>query len=148
MKNLKKVLAAVLVVLMAVGLTACGGGTKGEAEVYFTDEDWVEDGYEGDCVNTNIKNLFLAPDGSYAYTEGMVVNQISGIIVFSNKTTYFGTYKVASEDSESKTVTLSAPTKAINIANGVTTSSEEDSSLLGGFAGGDMELDKEVYAIK
>jgi predicted small lipoprotein YifL len=148
MKKMSKFFTVLLAVMMVLSLMACGSSSsKGDTEVYFADEDWVESGYEGDCINTSTKNLVLAADGTYAYTEGMLVNQISGVIVFNTKTTYFGTYTVGNDTSDTKVVNLSAPTRAINVAAGVTTTSADDSSILEGFSGGDMELDKDAYAI-
>lgn len=143
MKKLSKILAIVLTVAaLCAMMTACSSGAKAApAEVYTAQFAFVEAGYEGDCVNNTNQTLILNADGSYTYVENFNVNQVSGIVVFFSTTHYTGTYKVDSEADGVKTVTLSAPTAALNNSAGNATTSAEDPSLLEGFAGGTVTCD-------
>ena len=61
-----------------------------------------------------------------------MVNQVSGIIVFSNTTYYEGTYEVTGESDGVKTVNLSDAVSASSNAAGLVTTSADDASLLDG----------------
>ena len=61
----KKLMSIVMVLALAVGVTACGGSAKsagGSAEVYSYAEDFVDPAYQGDCINTNAYSLILSGD--------------------------------------------------------------------------------------
>lgn len=125
-------LALTLALTMAFSLAACGGSDKGGAvEVYTYEEDFVEAGYEGDCINTNAYTLAISGD-TYVFQKSFLVNQISGVIVASTKTQFTGTCSVTEADGV-KTVTLEAPTSAVSNMNGSATTSAEDPELLSEF---------------
>lgn len=135
MKKMSVVLAALLVVLIIVTVatrTGGGGGASAPAEAYNAHVAFVEAGYEGDCLNTLNTTLILNADGSYTLLTDMCVNQISGIIVFSNSTYYSGTYEVVSETDGVKTVQLNDAVSAVSNAAGIVTTSDDDASLLDG----------------
>lgn len=132
MRNMKKVLAIVLALALAVCMVACSGGSgSAAAEVYTYEEDFVEAGYEGDCINTNAYTLVLSGD-SYVLQYNFLVNQISGVIVASTKTQYKGSCSVTEADGV-KTVTLEAPTSASCNMNGTVTTEADDPALLTDF---------------
>lgn len=129
----KKLMSIVMVLALAVGVTACGGSAKsagGSAEVYSYAEDFVDPAYQGDCINTNAYTLILSGD-NYTLQQAFYVNQISGVIVYST-TQYTGTCTVSEADGV-KTVTLNAPTEAFNNLNGAISTSAEDPELLSDF---------------
>lgn len=130
----KKLMSIVMVLALAVGVTACGGNAKsagGSAEVYSYAEDFVDPAYQGDCINTNAYTLILSGD-NYTLQQAFYVNQISGVIVYSTTTQYTGTCTVSEADGV-KTVTLNAPTEAFNNLNGAISTSAEDPELLSDF---------------
>ncbi len=144
MKKLSKVLACLLAVLTLVSLCACGnGGAKAApAEVYTCQSDFVEAGYEGDCINTNARVLVLNADGSYTLIKNFFVNQISGVVVAFTTDYFTGTYTATEPDADGvKTVTLSAPTACVENMNGSASTSADYPDLLDGFAGGDVTVD-------
>lgn len=122
----------IVVVLMNVIGNKGGGGAAKPAEAYNSHSNFVEAGYEGDCINTINSTLILNADMSYTLMTDMCVNQVSGIIVFSNTTYYKGTYEIVSEADGMKTVKLSDATEATSNAAGHVTTSAEDASLLDG----------------
>lgn len=126
----KKLMSIVMVLALAVGVTACGGSAK-SAEVYSYAEDFVDPAYQGDCINTNAYTLILSGD-NYTLQQAFYVNQISGVIVYSTTTQYTGTCTVSEADGV-KTVTLNAPTEAFNNLNGAISTSAEDPELLSDF---------------
>ena len=81
---MKKFLAILLSMVMVMSLAACGSGSA--AEYYSGEVDWVEAGYEGDCIITNHVGLVLNGDGTYTLEDAFLVNQVSGAIVFYTKT--------------------------------------------------------------
>lgn len=123
---MKKTLAIVLALVMMLAFVACGKKAA-PAELYTTESDFLEAGYEGDCVNTNAYTLVLGGDGNYILEQGFFVNQVSGAIVFFTKTVYNGTYTATEKDADGiKTVTLAAPTAGfVNMNGGITTSAED-----------------------
>lgn len=130
----KKLMSIVMVLALAVGVTACGGSANsagGSAEVYSYAEDFVDPAYQGDCINTNAYTLILSGD-NYTLQQAFYVNQISGVIVYSTTTQYTGTCTVSEADGV-KTVTLNAPTEAFNNLNGAISTSAEDPELLSDF---------------
>ena len=130
----KKLMSIVMVLALAVGVTACGSSAKsagGSVEVYSYAEDFVEAGYEGDCINTNAYTLILSGD-NYTLQKAFYVNQISGVVVANTTTQYTGTCTV-SEANGVKTVTLNAPTEAFCNLNGGVSTSAEDPDLLSDF---------------
>lgn len=130
----KKLMSIVMVLALAVGVTACGGSAKsvgGSVEVYSYAEDFVEAGYEGDCINTNAYTLILSGD-NYTLQKAFYVNQISGVIVANTTAQYTGTCTVSEADGV-KTVTLNAPTEAFCNLNGGVSTSAEDPDLLSDF---------------
>ena len=94
-------------------------------------EDFVEAGYEGDCINTNAYTLILSGD-NYTLQKAFYVNQISGVIVANTTAQYPGTCTVSEADGV-KTVTLNAPTEAFCNLNGGVSTSAEDPDLLSDF---------------
>ena len=137
MKKWLMILSALVAVLIIVTIvTRTGGSGSGAssepAEVYNFHTNFVEAGYEGDCINTMNNTLILNADGSYTLVTDFMVNQVSGIVVFSNTTYYEGTYEVAGETDGVKTVNLSDATSASSNAAGLVTTSAEDASLLDG----------------
>lgn len=137
MKKLSKILIGLLAVLTLVSLSACGqsGSATSAAELYNCQSDFVESGYEGDCIMTTAYVLALNGDGSYTLMKNFFVNQVSGIVVAYTTDYFDGTYTVDSESDGVKTVTLSAPTSCLENVNGSPVTSTEDSSLLDSFAG-------------
>lgn len=133
MRNVKKIVALVVALALAVCMVACNGGGSGAAaaEVYTYEEDFVEAGYEGDCINTNAYTLVLSGD-SYVLQYNFLVNQISGVIVASTKTQYKGSCSVTEADGV-KTVTLEAPTSASCNMNGTVSTEADDPELLSDF---------------
>lgn len=130
----KKLMSIVMVLALAVGVTACGSSAKsagGSVEVYSYAEDFVEAGYEGDCINTNAYTLILSGD-NYTLQKAFYVNQISGVVVANTTTQYTGTCTVSEADGV-KTVTLNAPTEAFCNLNGGVSTSAEDPDLLSDF---------------
>lgn len=130
----KKLMSIVMVLALAVGVTACGGSAKsagGSVEVYSYAEDFVEAGYEGDCINTNAYTLILSGE-NYTLQKAFYVNQISGVVVANTTTQYTGTCTVSEADGV-KTVTLNAPTEAFSNMNGGVSTSAEDPDLLSDF---------------
>ena len=130
----KKLMSIVMVLALAVGVTACGGSAKsagGSVEVYSYAEDFVEAGYEGDCINTNAYTLIMSGD-NYTLQKAFYVNQISGVIVANTTAQYTGTCTVSEADGV-KTVTLNAPTEAFCNLNGGVSTSAEDPDLLSDF---------------
>ena len=144
MKKLSKILVLALTLVMIVTLlSACGekGPAAGPAELYNCQSDFVEAGYEGDCIMTNAYVLALNTDGSYTLMKNFFVNQVSGLVVAYVTDYYTGTYTVKSESDGVKTVELSAPTSCLENMNGSPLTSAEDSSLLEGFTGGTVTCD-------
>lgn len=123
---MKKTLAIVLALVMMLAFVACGAKAA-PAELYTCESDFLEAGYEGDCINTNRYVLVLNGDGTYTLEQGFFVNQISGSIVFFTKTVYTGTFTATEKDADGiKTVTLAAPTAGfVNMNGGITTSAED-----------------------
>ena len=123
---MKKALIIILALCMVLSLTACGAKAT-PAEVYTAESDWVEAGYEGDCIITNRLVLVLNGDGSYSLEDGFFVNQVSGAIVYYVKTMYTGTYTAGAADAEgNKTITLAAPTGGYQNMNGVVSTVADD----------------------
>lgn len=136
MSIIKKIMSLVMVLAIAVGVTACGSSASGSAkggavEVYSYAEDFVEAGYEGDCINTNAYTLVLSGD-SYTLQKAFYVNQISGVIVANTTTVFTGTCTSTEADGV-KTVTLNAPTEAFCNMNGGVSTSADDPELLNDF---------------
>ena len=122
-----------MIIVNIVTRTGGGGSASSEpAEVYTSHNNFVEAGYEGDCINTVNTTLILNADGSYTLVSDFIVNQVSGIIVFSNTTYYEGTYEVTGESDGVKTVNLSDAVSASSNAAGLVTTSADDASLLDG----------------
>lgn len=139
---MKKAIALVLSLCLIFSLAACSGGAKAApAEVYTFETDFVEAGYEGDCIMTNAYVLVLNSDGSYTLIHNFFVNQISGIIVAYTKTTFNGTYTAGSATDGVKTITLAAPTSGSQNMNGGVTTSAEDAELLSEFEYGTITVD-------
>lgn len=139
---MKKAIALALSLCLAFSLAACSGGGKATpAEVYTFETDFVEAGYEGDCINTNAYVLVLNSDGTYTFIHNFFVNQVSGVIVAFTKTTYTGTYTAGEASDGVKTVTLAAPTSGTQNANGGVTTSAEDAEILSGFEFGTITVD-------
>ena len=136
MKKWFMILCALVAVLIVVTIvtrkTGSSGGSAEPAEAYNSHIAFVEAGYEGDCINTINTTLILNPNKTYTMITDMCVNQVSGIIVFSNTSYFEGTYEVTSEADGVKTVSLSDATTASSNAAGVVTTSAEDASLLDG----------------
>ena len=129
---MKKFLAILLSMVMLMSLAACGSGSA--AEYYSGEVDWVEAGYEGDCIITNHVGLVLNGDGTYTLEDAFLVNQVSGAIVFYTKTFYTGKYTAEKADADGiKTVSLQAPTSAVQNLNGVVATSAEDADILPSF---------------
>ncbi len=143
MKKLSKILTIALALVMIVTLlSACGGKKAAPAEVYTCQSDFVEAGYEGDCINTNARVLVLNADGSYTLIKNFFVNQISGVVVAFTTDYFTGTYTATEPDADGvKTVTLSAPTSCVENMNGSASTSADYPDLLDGFAGGDVTVD-------
>ena len=141
MKKLSKILSLALVLLMMVAMLSACGEKGGPAELYNCQSDFVEAGYEGDCIMTNAYVLALNTDGSYTLMKNFFVNQVSGIVVAYTTDYFSGTYTVKSEADGVKTVELSAPTSCVENMNGSPLTSAEDSSLLEGFTGGTVTCD-------
>ena len=130
---MKKTIAIILSLVFVLAFVACGAKAT-PAEVYTAEHDWVEAGYEGDCIITNRLVLVLNGDGTYNLEDGFFVNQIMGNIVFYTKTMYKGTYTAGQADAEgNKTITLAAPTGGYQNMNGVVSTSAEDPELLSGW---------------
>lgn len=129
---MKKTLVIVLALAMMLTCAACGAQAKAApAEVYTAEVDWLEAGYEGDCISTNRLVLVLNSDGTYNLEDGFFVNQVSGVIVFYNKTMYKGTYTAGTADAEGvKTITLNTPTDGYQNVSGVVTTALENAELL------------------
>lgn len=140
---MKKIIAMVLTLMLALGLTACGGDSSASApaEVYTTQSDFIEAGYEGDCINQIASTLVLNADGTYTLVSNFTVNQISGVVVFYTTTFYQGTYTVDSEEDGVKTVTLSDATSAVSNSMGAPTTSDDDAELLEDGAGQTVTCD-------
>ena len=137
---MKKKLAMVAVLAtMAVSVVGCGKG--GAAELYTTQSDFVEAGYEGDCVNTNQKILVLNSDGTYTLENDFLVHQISGVIVADTHTVFKGKYSAGEADADGvKEVTLEAPTDGyVNIKGAVTTVAD-DKSILDDFSDSTLKV--------
>ena len=141
-----------ILVAILIGLTVAnnfiGGGNGGSsgagaAEVYNFHSNFVEAGYEGDCINTVNVTLVLNADKTYTMVNDFCVNQVSGIIVFANSTYYEGTYEIASDENGVKTVNLSDATSALSNAAGTVTSSADDASLLDGCKAQTVTCDSE-----
>ena len=130
---MKKTIAIVLTLVMLLAFVACGAKAT-PAEVYTAESDWVEAGYEGDCIITNRLVLVLNGDGTYALEDGFFVNQVSGAIVYYTKTMYKGTYTAGQADADGvKTVTLAAPTGGYQNMNGVVSTAADDAEILSSF---------------
>lgn len=141
---MKKALALVLSLCLIFSLAACGGGSSAKAapaEVYTFETDFVEAGYEGDCIMTNAYILVLNSDGSYTFVHNFFVNQVSGIIVAFTKTTFNGTYTAGDAADGVRTITLAAPTSGSQNMNGGVTTSAEDAELLSEFDYGTVTVD-------
>ncbi len=149
MKKLSKILTIALALVMIVTLlSACGGKKAAPAEVYTCQSDFVEAGYEGDCINTNARVLVLNADGSYTLIKNFFVNQISGVVVAFTTDYFTGTYTATEPDADGvKTVTLSAPTSCVENMNGSASTSADYPDLLDGFAGGDVTVDVNTLAL-
>ena len=80
------VLVTVLIIVTIVTRTGGGSASAEPAEVYNSHTNFVEAGYEGDCINTVNITLILNADMTYTLVNDFCVNQVSGIIVFSNTT--------------------------------------------------------------
>ena len=131
---MKKAIALLLTLVMVLALAACGSPKASPAEVYTAESDWVEAGYEGDCIITNRLVLVLNADGSYSLEDGFFVNQVSGAIVYYVKTMYTGTYTAGEANADGdKTVTLAAPTGGYQNMNGVVSTAAEDAEILSMF---------------
>ena len=147
---MKKALALVLALMMVLALSACGGEKAAPAEFYTGESDWVEAGYEGDCIITNRLVLVLNPDGTYFLEDGFFVNQVMGSIVFYTKTVYIGTYTAGEANAEGiKTVTLAAPTDGSQNLNGVIATAADDADILPSFnpALGTIQVDVNAHGI-
>lgn len=148
---MKKVIALVLTLAFALALTACGGSAKAApAEFYTGETDWVEAGYEGDCIITNRLALVLNSDGTYTLEDGFFVNQVSGAIVFFTKTVYTGTYTAEQANADGiKTVTLNTPTNGTQNLNGVVATAADDADILASFNPelGKIQVDVNAYGI-
>ena len=143
---MKKVLILVLALVLVLSLTACGSSKP--AEFYTGETDWVEAGYEGDCIITNRLVLVLNDDGTYNLEDGFFVNQVMGNIVFYTKTVYNGTYKAGEANADGvKTVTLDAPTTGSQNLNGVVSTSTDDADILTAFQYGTIEVDVNAHGI-
>lgn len=141
---MKKAIALVLSLCLIFSLAACSGGGNAKAapaEVYTFETDFVEAGYEGDCIMTNAYVLVLNSDGTYTLLHNFFVNQISGIIVAYTKTTFNGTYTAGDATDGVKTITLAAPTSGSQNMNGGVTTSAEDADLLSEFEYGTITVD-------
>lgn len=144
MKKLSKVLTLVLALTMILSLAACGekGPAAGPAELYNCQSDFVEAGYEGDCIMTNAYVLALNTDGSYTLMKNFFVNQVSGVVVAFTTDYFTGTYTATEPDADGvKTVTLSAPTSCVENMNGSASTSADYPDLLESFAGGTVTCD-------
>lgn len=143
--KITKILSLTLALCAILMLSACGSSSSsgGEAatEVYTTQYDFVEAGYEGDCINTIATTLVLDGNGNYTLVSNFLVNQVSGAVVFYETSFYEGTYTVDSEADGIKTVTLSDATYALDNLSGVGTTSDEDASLLEDGAGQTVTCD-------
>lgn len=142
--KITKLLTLAMALCAALTLSACSGGSasaEAAVEVYTTQNDFVEAGYEGDCVNTIATTLVLDGNGNYTLISNMMVNQVSGVVVYFETSFYEGTYTVDSEADGVKTITLSDATSAMVNASGVGTTSDEDATLLDGGAGQTVTCD-------
>lgn len=143
---MKKALCIVLALVCVLALASCGAAKP--AEFYTGETDWVESGYEGDCIITNRLVLVLNDDGTYNLEDGFFVNQVSGVIVFFTKTVYNGTYKATEANADGiKTVTLTAPTTGSQNLNGVVATSAEDADILTSFQYGTIQVDVNAHGI-
>lgn len=139
---MKKVSALILAFCLIFSLSACGNSAEAATtEVYTLESDFVEAGYEGDCISTNAFVLVLSGDDTYTLVHNYFVNQVSGVIVAFTKTTYYGTYTAGESTDGVKTVTLDTPTSGMQNANGGVSTSAEDSSILSGFEYGTITVD-------
>lgn len=138
---MKKTIAIILTLVMLLAFVACGAKAA-PAELYTAEQDFVEAGYEGDCINTNRWVLVLGGDGNYTLEQGFFVNQIMGNIVFYTKTVYQGTYTAGEKNAEGvKTITLAAPTAGFVSMNGAITTSAEDAEFLADFSMNSVKVD-------
>ena len=145
---MKKALIVILTLCMVLSLAACGDTPAKPSELYTTESDFVEAGYEGDCINTNRIVLMLGGDGNYILEQGFFVNQIMGNIVFQTKTVYTGTYTAGEPNADGiKTVTLDAPTGGFVNMNGVVTTAAEDAEFLADFAYPTLKVDTNMGVI-
>ena len=146
---MKKILCIVLTLACVLALAACGSAPKAApAEFYTGETDWVESGYEGDCIITNRLVLVLNADGTYALEDGFFVNQVMGAIVFYTKTVFNGTYTAGTANADGiKTVTLAAPTSGSQNLNGVVATSAEDADILAAFQYGTIEVDVNAHGV-
>ena len=129
---MRKYVAILLAVVSMFACVACGKATP--AEYYTGDVDWVESGYEGDCIITNHAAVVLNADGTYTLEDTFFVNQVSGAIVFYTKTFFTGKYTAGEADADGiKEVKLEAPTAGTQNLNGVTATSAEDADILESF---------------
>ena len=146
---MKKALAFFLALTMTFAFAACGAKAA-PAELYTGEVDWVEAGYEGDCIITNRLVLVLNSDGTYTLEDGFFVNQVMGNIVFYTKTVFNGTYTAGQADADGiKTVTLAAPTSGSQNLNGVVATSAEDADILPSFnpALSSIQVDMNAHGI-
>lgn len=142
--KITKLLTLAMALCAALTLSACSGGSasaEAAVEVYTTQYDSVEAGYEGDCINTIATTLVLDGNGNYTLVSNFLVNQVSGVVVYYETNFYEGTYTVDSEADGVKTVTLSDATYALSNLSGVGATSDEDASLLDGGAGQTVTCD-------
>lgn len=146
---MKKAIALVLSLCLIFSLAACGGnGAKAApAELYTYEVDSVPAGYEGDCITTDAYILVLNSDGRYTFMHNVLINQVSGVIVASTKTTFNGTYTAGDATDGVKTVTLAAPTSGTQSMNGVVTTSAEDAEILSEFSYGSISVDANTGAL-
>lgn len=145
---MNKAITLVLSLCLIFSLAACGSGSKASpAEVYTFESDFIEAGYEGDCINTNAYVLVLNSDGTYTFIHNFFVNQVSGVIVASTKTTFNGTYTAGEAADGVKTVTLAAPTSGMQNMNGGVSTSAEDPELLSEFEYGTITVDANTGAL-
>ena len=143
---MKKVTSMLLALVCALSLVACGKSAP--AELYTGEADFLEAGYEGDCINTNRQVLVLNSDGTYTLEQGFFVNQISGTIVFFTKNVYTGKYTAGAANAEGqKTISLEAPTAGHVSTNGSITTSAEDSEILSEFNSSSITIDTTTGSI-
>ena len=136
----------VLALVCAMSLVACGKSAP--AELYTGEADFLEAGYEGDCINTNRSVLVLNSDGTYTLEKGFFVNQIQGNIVFYTKNVYTGKYSAGQANADGqKTITLENPTSGHVSTNGSITTSAEDAEILSEFADSSIVVDTTTGSI-